>query len=268
MSFKLKMTTKSLEIEARDGERLHATWYETEGAGGGRRPLAILCHGFKGDRQEWGRFPEAAAALVTAGIDAVFFDFTGCGENPRKPVTLSKQVSDLEDVYAWARKQNYQRFATIGLSFGGLTSLLAGIPSQNVAVFWAPALYMHKVLGRGQLLIGKLATAFGKSLKIGAVSGYLLVNRKFFTDIEATIPKIDSLLAKFDTPSLIVQGLSDSAVYPEWTRTAFSRMPRDNHHKLVEIPDATHDFKGNHLAYFIQNSIEFILAHVPPVNPQ
>ncbi len=261
------MATRLLEIEARDGERLHATWYETGGASGGRRPLAILCHGFRGDRQEWGRFPEAAAALVSAGIDALFFDFTGCGENQRKPVTLSKQVSDLEDVYAWARGQGYARIATIGLSFGGLTSLLAGLPGRDVAVFWAPALYMHKSLGRAQLLLGKLATSFGRNLKVGAVSGHLLVNRKFFSDIEATIPKIDGLLAKFDTPSLIVQGLGDSTVHPEWTRTAFSRMPRDDHHKLVEVPDATHDFKGEHLAYFIQTSIEFILAHVPPVNP-
>ena len=176
------MDARTLEIEARDGERLHATWCEAERTGGDQRPLAILCHGFTGDRQEWGRFPEAAAALVRAGIDAVSFDFTGSGENPRKPVALSKQVTDLEDVGAWARTQGYSRIATIGLSFGGLTSLLANLPDRKVAVFWAPALYMHKSLGKRKLLLGKLATAFGRNLKIGAVSGHLLINRRFFKE--------------------------------------------------------------------------------------
>ncbi|MEX2754194.1 MAG: alpha/beta hydrolase, partial [Candidatus Sigynarchaeota archaeon] len=193
------MDTKTITIEARDGEKLHADWLETTGTSTGRRPIAILCHGFRGDRQEWGRFPEAAAALGRSGIDALFFDFTGCGENPRKPVMLSKQVSDLEDVYQWARKQNYTRIATIGLSFGGLTSLLANLPGRSVAVFWAPALYMHKSIGKAKLLLGKMATAFGRHLKISAVSGYIIVNRKFFEDIENVIPKIDGILSNFET---------------------------------------------------------------------
>ncbi len=256
------MEQKILKIEARDGEMLHATWHEAAGTGGNRYPLAILCHGFRGDRQEWGRFSEAAAALVRAGIDTLFFDFTGCGENARKPVMLSKQVTDLEDVYAWSRKQGYSRIATIGLSFGGLTSLLANLPDRKVAVFWAPALYMHKSLGRSKLLLGKLATVFGRDLKIGAVSGYLIVNRRFFDDIEAAISKIDDLLSGFDTPSLIVQGLDDRAVHPEWTRVAFSHMPRDDRHKLVEVPGATHDFKGKELALFLEESVSWIQAHV------
>ncbi|MBN2151605.1 MAG: alpha/beta fold hydrolase, partial [Candidatus Lokiarchaeota archaeon] len=173
------MDARTLEIEGRDGERLHATWHDTRGTGGGQRPLAILCHGFGGDRQEWGRFPEAAGSLVSAGIDALYFDFTGCGENSRKPITLSKQVADLEDVHAWARSRGYSHIATVGLSFGGLTSLLANLPGREAAVFWAPALYMHKSIGKARLILGKLATAFGHNLKINTVSGQLLVNRRF-----------------------------------------------------------------------------------------
>nr|MDO8083992.1 alpha/beta fold hydrolase [Candidatus Sigynarchaeum springense] len=257
------MDPKTLEIEVRDGEKLHATWHEKAGAGGSRRPIAILCHGFGGDRKEWGRFPEAAAALDRSGIDALLFDFTGCGENPRKAVMLSKQVTDLEDVYEWAKNQCYSCIATIGLSFGGLTSVLANLPDRKVAVFWAPALYMHKSLGRSRLLLGKIATAFGRNLKVNVVSGYLLVNRKFFDDIEAVIPKIDGILSNFVTPSLIVQGLDDSAVHPEWTRAAFSCMPRDDRHKLVEVPGATHDFKGKELACFIEETTKFIQAYIP-----
>jgi predicted alpha/beta-fold hydrolase len=84
------MVPRMLEIEARDGERLHATWLECPGKSNVRNPLVILCHGFRGDRQEWGRFPETATALEREGMDSIFFDFTGCGENTRKPVKLSK----------------------------------------------------------------------------------------------------------------------------------------------------------------------------------
>jgi len=134
---------ENITIAARDGEPLHATWYTGPQLSKDDRTIAILCHGFTGDREEWGRFPAMASALSKAGIDAVIFDFTGSGENNRRPVSLFRQVADLEDVGSWAGQRGYSHLATIGLSFGGLTTLLAEIPARRVAVFWAPAFYMN-----------------------------------------------------------------------------------------------------------------------------
>jgi pimeloyl-ACP methyl ester carboxylesterase len=256
------MVPRMLEIEARDGERLHATWLECPGKSNVRNPIVILCHGFRGDRHEWGRFPEAAAALEREGVDAIFFDFTGCGENARKPVMLSKQIADLEDIYKWALDKGYSRIGTIGLSFGGLVSLRATLPRRTVAVFWAPAWYMHKILGKARLFFGKLLLMRGRTMKIDAVSGFLLMKKQFFLDIEANIDLIDDTLSRFTTPSLVVQGLEDHVVHPDWTRAAFACMPRDENHQIVEIPRATHDFKGMELKEFIETSVKWIRTRI------
>ena len=69
-------------------------------------------------------------------------DFSGSGENERELITLSKQARDLEDVYDWVKTQGYSNIAAIGLSFGGLTLLVANLPEIKTKVFWAPGFYL------------------------------------------------------------------------------------------------------------------------------
>nr|MDO8116396.1 alpha/beta fold hydrolase [Candidatus Sigynarchaeota archaeon] len=117
------MVRQELDIPRRAGGTLKAVLFLAGSASGKKGSnLVILCHGFSGDKYEWNRFPMAASSLNSEGHDALIFDFSGSGENPREPVTLSQQVRDLEDVHAWAVGQGYKKTATIGLSFGGITS--------------------------------------------------------------------------------------------------------------------------------------------------
>jgi len=95
-------------------------------------PIIIMCHGFLGDKYEWGRFPETAKSLNREGYDALIFDFSGYGENKREPVTLTKLANDLENVFNWVKNQGYSKIAVLGLSFGGLTSIKAHIIGWSV----------------------------------------------------------------------------------------------------------------------------------------
>lgn len=116
-----------------------------------KAPFVIICHGFTGDKYEWGRFTKTANILNDEGFDALIFDFSGSSENERELILLSKQVKDLEDVYAWAKRQNYSWIAIIGLSFGGLTLLIADLPGIKTTIFWAPGFNIMRMLKRGNI---------------------------------------------------------------------------------------------------------------------
>jgi len=214
----------ALDIPRRTGGTLKAV-HCTTGSSPSVAPLVILCHGFTGDKYEWGRFPRAAEALEEVGFDALFFDFSGSGENLREVITLSKQVQDLEDVYAWAQAQGYTDISTIGLSFGGLTALVATLPGRVAAVFWAPAFYMHKIFWPAKFRFTRFLMHLRKRpIRIRATeSGPILADYSFVEDILHVNP--DQHLANFATPALVVQGLGMRPRNP-LTRGTLSRTCR------------------------------------------
>ncbi|MFX0103690.1 MAG: alpha/beta hydrolase family protein [Candidatus Hodarchaeota archaeon] len=247
------MEEKSIDIPVRNEKTLKGIIYPA-----GSKKMVIICHGFTGDKTEWGRFPKTAARLNEHRIDALIFDFTGSGENARVPVCLSQQVKDLEDVFEWVKEQGYTSIGTIGLSFGGITSLLANLPERKVAVFWAPGFYIKRIIGKIRLFFAKLL-AKRKPMKRASRTGAILMGEKFFKDIEST--EVEPVLKSFTTPSLIIQGTSDATVKPSYSREAIALMPQDEHHKLVEVEGAGHDFGMDNpaeLDTFINESIKWM----------
>ncbi|MFX1446194.1 MAG: alpha/beta hydrolase [Promethearchaeota archaeon] len=251
------MSEKRILIERRDGRKLHAVQYLSHGEGSSEKkevfPLIMICHGFTGDKYEWGRFPTTAKALNEAGFDALIFDFSGSGENEREFITLSKQARDLEDVYNWAKNEGYSWIGAIGLSFGGLTLLVANLPEVKTLVFWAPAFHLKNMfsphaqenLKRKPLILP--TSGKGDPIKI---------NNTFVEELS----KYDTItyLQNLSIPALIVQGTKDRAVRPRNIREAFKHLPQDDHHKLIEIENAGHDFDGDHLTQFIEVSINWL----------
>ena len=83
---------KKVIIPSTTGSDLHSILYTSldnnHEKNGEKPPLIILCHGFTGDKYEWGRFPEIAIVCNKEGIDALIFDFSGSGENERIPIRL------------------------------------------------------------------------------------------------------------------------------------------------------------------------------------
>ena len=220
-------------------------------------PFVIICHGFSGDKYEWGRFTETATALSNVGYDSLLFDFSGSGENEREFITLSKQAKDLEDVYEWVKNQGYSNIAVIGLSFGGLTLLVANLPESKTKVFWAPGFYLQKMFPSAMVKNLKK-----KPLKIPTSGEFkpITIDNTFVEDLSSY--DTNSYLEKLVTPTLIIQGTGDTTIGLDNTREAFKHLPQDDHHNLVEIDDAAHDFSGEHLEKFIEFTIQWLKKYL------
>ena len=217
-------------------------------------PILIMCHGFTGDKYEWGRFPETAKALNKEGYDTLVFDFSGSGENKREPINLTKQAIDLENVYIWVKNQGYSKIAVLGLSFGGQTVLKAKLPGIISYILWAPLTLLHTTGDQ---------TDWFKDIEKGPVeiptSGDgepVIIDMSFVLDIGNF--HVRPALKKLYPPTLIIQGTADEQVPLELTKKAFRLMPQDENHKLVEVQDATHDFEERHLQKFIRETVDWL----------
>ncbi|MFX1575058.1 MAG: alpha/beta hydrolase family protein [Promethearchaeota archaeon] len=250
---------KKILIPRSVGGNLHAVHFLSEKEYSylinSKNPLIILCHGLTGDKYEWGRFNKTAEALNEEGIDAVLFDFSGSGENERELITLSKQAKDLEDVYKWTQNQGYKWIAVLGLSFGGLTALIASLPDVKTYIFWAPAFFIKD-------LFSAMTKNKEKTLSLPSSGDYepIIIDYTFVEDLSGY--DIESYLKNLRTPALIVQGTRDKSVQLSQTRKAFSIMPHDKNHNLSEIEKATHNFDGIYLDKFIKITITWIKKYI------
>lgn len=244
-------------IQSTTGSDLHGIHY-LHSKESKKISILIMCHGFTGDKYEHGRFPELAKACNKEGFDGLVFDFTGSGENERVPVTLFKQIADLESVYKWVQNQGYINIAVLGLSFGGLTALGANLPGIKTYIFWVPVLFLHttddqadwfKDLDKGPVEIP--STIEGRPI---------IIDLSFMTDFAKL--RVKYHLKKFDYPVLIVQGTSDETTPYELTRKAFNFLPNKNENKLIAVENATHDFEGEHLKEFIKHTIDWLKLHL------
>jgi pimeloyl-ACP methyl ester carboxylesterase len=253
------MSVKRLVIPRRNGGFLHAEFYTiSEDERDNFPSLVIMCHGGKGDKLEWGRFPKTAEALNKSHFDVLLFDFSGMGENNREPMLISNHIMDLEDAFQWAKKKGYSNISTIGLSLGGLSSLLANLPDRKSAVFWAPVFFLKKIKWF-QFKLSKLVFKFKKKpikLETSGIGPPLLINYQFIEEILGY--DVLNALKKFSTPSLIIQGTSDQTIKPKYNREAFDLMPTDKNHNLEMVPGAPHGFTGHHLDRFIELTIEWL----------
>ncbi len=253
------MPVKRFVIHRRNGGLLHSELYTiSEEKQGDLPPLVIMCHGGKGDKLEWGRFPKTAEVLNKSHFDVLLFDFSGMGENIRKNILISNHIMDLEDVFQWAKEKGYNKISTIALSLGAIASLLGDLPGRNSAVFWAPGFFIKK-MKRFQFNLSKLIFKFKKKpikLETSGIGPPLLVNYQFIDEILRF--DILNALKKFTTPSLIIQGTFDQTVKPKYNQEAFNIMPVDKCHKLVMVQSAPHGFTGLHLDRFIELTIEWL----------
>jgi len=122
----------SLRLAGADGGPLYVD-VRTGARPGERRPVVIVCHGFKGFK-DWGFFPRMSERLALAGFTAVTFNFSGSGVGPSSETvdepdrwfrqTLSNDAADLGTVITHFGESDPSWTALIGHSRGGGTAVL------------------------------------------------------------------------------------------------------------------------------------------------
>lgn len=198
-----------------DGLTLRGMEHIPEGTAGKKLPVAILFHGFTGNKLEPHRFfLKICRALEQIGIASIRFDFSGSGESDGdfEQVTVSQELHEAKAILDWVKEDN--RFDTkqivlIGFSVGGLVAgVLAGQYSQQIA-----KLVLISAAGNLSELLLNMARQSGIRVHsdFQAVDhGGNLVGRDFVLDAL----QIDgfSLAKDYKGPVLLIHGTEDPTV--------------------------------------------------------
>lgn len=152
-------TTERIVINGAVG-RLVAVLQRPDNTGTTKVPLAIVCHGFTG-RKENKLFDEICECLDREGIATLRFDFNGHGESDGSfsRMTVLNEIEDAKCVYEYASSLPWvSTVAMVGYSQGGvvaaMTAALLGHHKVKAEVLLAPAGVIRDDALRG-ILFGK-----------------------------------------------------------------------------------------------------------------
>ncbi|MFX0140841.1 MAG: alpha/beta hydrolase family protein, partial [Candidatus Hodarchaeota archaeon] len=159
---------------------------------------------------------------------------------------------DLRDIHNWAKDQDYTDFATIGLSFGGLTALIANLPVRTT-IFWAPAFYVEEITN------DSLYSHFPFKLP-SSTPPEIYIEEEFIRELKEL--EIDKHLRKYKTPSLIIHGELDTTVKSELSEKALGQMPSNIDHKLHLVKNADHLFNDEQLEEFIEETTKWLQKYL------
>ena len=120
------------------GDRIFGTY--RAGRGRGRRPAAILVHGFGSFRDELTGFVELAGRLAARGITSLRLDMRGCGKSGKRGHMhpMWDWVEDVRSAIAFLEQQPgiaADRIGIIGMSMGGgIACIAAALDTRLKAV--------------------------------------------------------------------------------------------------------------------------------------
>ncbi|WP_051325714.1 alpha/beta hydrolase family protein [Glycomyces tenuis] len=178
-------------------------------------PAVALCHGFGGNRAEFGyTFVRLAERLAERGVAACRFDFAGCGDSDGDfdDLTVSDQVAQalaVLDALAAHPAVAPERLSLMGMSLGGLTAQLAAArrPVRSLTL-WAPAAGAVDMDEAAAKRRADAIAEFGYD-----DFGGLPVRQRFVDDAEGIDPFADA--AAYSGPVLLAVGTEDFVLGPE-----------------------------------------------------
>ncbi len=178
------------------------------------RPCFLYLHGF-GSEQSGEKAEFFRQRALAAGFGFCSFDFQGHGQSGGEiaAVTLTRNLEDVRRVHDLLRARSQERLVLIGSSMGGGTALWYSAlhPEEIVAgLHIAPALEMER---------GLLAWAGPERERRWQETGTIHFQNEFVScelgwtlieDLRAH--PLDTLLARYRTPCLLLQGKQDASV--------------------------------------------------------
>ncbi|MFD2706192.1 alpha/beta hydrolase family protein [Salibacterium lacus] len=243
-----------------------------------KRPVVIICHGFKGHK-DWNFFPHTAHELAASGYYAVRFNFScnGVDEEDFDELekfavnTYTRELQDLEALLQEAADQrlpysdafDMERVGIVGHSRGGATSIIFASehPEVKAVVTW-------NGVADVDFLSGDLKQTI-RSESVGYIANKrtnqdMPLKENLLDDIEANKERLDitTALKGMETPVHIVQGGADG----EWLQEGAEKMEKTAaQHSLAIIEGGTHTFNAAHPLEHVPSELEQALQETTKV---
>lgn len=221
----------------------------------------IMSHGFTGDKTEWGYFDTVAEELNEAGYNVLTFDFSGSGESNDDPITVEKEVDDLDSAIQYLEgKDHIERIGLYGHSLGGLVSLRNDRPEIEAMVLTSPVTAKVEDYGAHRFEDDETFTCedgiYTKHRDRG-VRDQIPIDEKIIEERRQVDQ--DQLLSDIDTPVLIIHGDQDSVVPLEDSRNAVEKLENG---ELEVIEGLDHDY-DSHFDQITDNTRNWFNKHMP-----
>src|SRR4030042_4720629 len=176
--------SEKVEFDNSHGRKLVGDFYPASSG-----EAVIMCHGFTGDRHEWGKFDKIAEAFNETGFNVLNFDFSGSGESENEAISVEKEIYDLKSAIKFMNGKGLFKIGLFGGSLGGLICLCN---SENVGeiVLTAPVTnkkdtYQEERLtskGFSQLENGNFLYKYGREEEV--FRRKIVVDKKFIEERE------------------------------------------------------------------------------------
>lgn len=253
--------TRTVSFDVAGGRALDGVLHLPDRAG--RRPLVVICHGFKGF-MEWGFFPYLAELLSERGFAALRFNLTSSGMRPGdelvsdldafRDTTLSQDVEELRAVLAHGadgldrERIDPDRVGLLGHSRGGGTAILcaAGSPWRErlgALVTWSAVSTFDRYDEEQKALCRRT----GELPVVNSRTGQeLALGRRVLEDFEAHRQELDVRAAanRVTAPWLLVHGEADETV-PVAEAERLLEASSDSA-ELLRIVEGTHTLNVGH----------------------
>ncbi|MEQ8199793.1 MAG: alpha/beta fold hydrolase [Syntrophomonadaceae bacterium] len=186
------------------------------GPGAGDKYMVVICHGFRGAKENGGKVFGFADKLRRAGVGVLAFDFRGSGqsEGDFSTVTLTRQGQDLKQVIDYIDTRFGLPVIVLGRSMGGSSVLVGASGDDRVAgfIFWSTPVFMQAAFST---IMGKdyARLRAGQTVIFRDDGGQFELCPDLADDFDRH--DMDVYIKKIGwKPALIVQARDDDAVSP------------------------------------------------------
>lgn len=247
------MNEREVEFKDKQGRKIVGTLLTPDGTS--PFPAVIICHGFRGNRNEE-HIKEIAEKITDSGLASLRFDFTqdpGKSSLPFESMTVSYELEVLDEALRYIKslkELDPERIGVAGHSLGGFLSACYTAEHPEIkSLALLSAVYNFRIMF--EIAYGKDSRdqvkerGFGESYSSSAGRNVKL-KIGFYEDLEKH--DMDSVVENLTCPVLVVHGTVDDSVSLDHAQHYFDRS-QSQQKELKIIKGADHGYsKHEHLA--------------------